>query len=379
MRTSNAPLSRILGLLAATSTAAVLLTNACSSPSEAIDGGDLLGVYDKDAGSDAAVQSDAKPPKDGGKPAKVPTVPTGPTKERRPVTGTCVAKQGEADHELRRTLGRPACRTDEIIETKDTDGSPRYACLLGTRGAEARAPLPLVIFFHGPEGTPAQVDKRTAWRKLAAKFDVSGDAAHPGFVLLMPQGRLLKRDKTGAIFDSDFVGENNVDVAFVDALVADLQKRGLIDKKRVYTLGESKGGLMAATYAMLRADKVAAFAAFASEAPPASWTCTDAAPPPALLLYRACDSVTPCDSVEAWARAREKQGAETVSIRLGDANDLELHCALKNKCTKNKGKANHERWPKGREEDILRFFAKHALSSDAADPAERVAPDASAP
>ena len=348
---------------------------SCSTPSSSVDGGDLLGVFDKDAGASSDAASDARAAKDGGKPVKQPGVPAGPTKERRPVTGTCVAKQGEADHELRRTLGRPACRGDEIIETKDTDGSPRYACLMGARGAEGRAPVPLVVFFHGADGTPATVDKRTAWKKLAAKFDVSGDPAHPGFVVLLPQGRLLRRDRTGAIFDADFVGETNVDVALVDQLVDGLVKRGLVDTRRIYAVGESKGGLMAATYAMLRADKVAAFATFGSAAPPAQWTCTDVPPPPALVLYRACDAVTSCESVEQWVRDRDKVQAETIAIRLGEGTQPELHCATKNKCTKNKGTVNHERWPKGREEDILRFLAKHALSSDApASPASPASP-----
>lgn len=353
-----------LGLVLSASLPAALVS--CSSPSSNVDGGDLLGVYDpKDAGSDADAASDARAPKDAGNKEKPPGVSPGPTKERKPVTGTCIAKQGEPDRELRRTLGRPACRGDEILESRDADGSPRYACVIGARGAEARAPLPLLIFFHGAEGTPATVDKRTAWKKLAAKFNLSGDPAHPGFVVLLPQGRLLKRDKRGAIFDTDFIGEGNVDVTLVDQLVEDLRKRGLVDPRRVYSIGESDGGRMAATYAMWRADKVAAFAAFASDAPPAAWTCSDTPPPPALLLYRACDAVTACDDVEGWARAREKMSAETVSIRLGEGTQEELHCALKNKCSKAKGTANHERWPKGREEDILRFFSKHALSSDA--------------
>lgn len=360
--------------------AVVPAVSSCSTPSSTVDGGDLLGVFDQDAGADAADAAADARAKDAGKPAKAPAVPAGPTKERRPVTGTCVAKQGEADRELRRTLGRPACRGDEILETRDADGSPRYACLMGARGAEARAPLPLIVFFHGPEGTPATVDKRTAWKKLAAKFDVTSDPAHGGFLVLLPQGRLLRRDRTGAIFDTDFIGEGNVDVALVDQLIADLTKRGLVDARRIYTVGESKGGLMAATYAMLRADKVAAFATFASDAPSASWTCADTPPPPALVMYRACDAITACDSVEQWVRAREKAQAETVALRLGDGTATELHCAMKNKCTKTKGTVNHERWPKGREEDILRFLAKHALSSDApASPSASGAPAAAEP
>jgi poly(3-hydroxybutyrate) depolymerase len=361
---------------------------ACSTPSSTIDGGDLLGVFSKDGGS-ADAAADARPGKDGGKrEAKNALVLPGPTRERKPVTGTCVAKQGEADHELRRTLGRPACRDEQILEGRDADGSPRYACVMA-RGADTRAPLPLIVLFHGPEGTPAQVDKHSNWKKLAAKFDMTGDPAHAGFVVLMPQGRLLKRDRSGAIFDTDFIGDGNVDVDTVDAFVAQLTKRGLVDARRVYAVGESKGGRMAATWAMLRADKVAAFAAYGSDAPSAAWTCADVQPPPALLLYRACDAVAPCDAVEDWIHAREKAQTETVAIRLGDGNQEELHCAMKNKCPKTKGTANHERWPKGREEDILRFLAKHALSADAtpapaADPAvdpstEPSTPDAPAP
>lgn len=356
----------LVGLALVATPALAVTAASCSTPSSTLDGGDLMGVYEKDAGADAP--ADARAAKDGGKREKPQAVSAGPTKERKPVTGTCVAKQGEADHELRRTLGRPACRGDEILEARDADGSPRYACLLGVRGAETRAPLPLIVFFHGPEGTPATVEKEGNWKKLAAKTDLSGDPAHPGFVVLLPQGRLLQRDRSGAIFDTDHIGEGNVDVTAVDQFIEVLRKRGLVDGRRVYTVGESKGGLMAATYAMLRADKIAAFAAFASEAPPAVWTCDGVPPPPALLLYRACDAVTACDSVEAWARSRDKQLAETVSIRLGEGTNEEMHCAMKNKCSKGKGTANHARWPKGREEDILRFFAKHALSSEAEAP-----------
>jgi len=338
---------------------------ACSTPSSQVDGGDLLGVFAKDAGSDAP--ADARTPKDGGKRDAAAPAPASPTRARKPVTGTCVAARGEADHEMRRTLGRPACRDEQILEVRDADGSPRYACVMA-RGAEARAPLPLIVFFHGPDGTPATVDKRTNWKKLAARFDMTGDPAHAGFVMLMPQGRLLKRDRTGAIFDSEFVGEGNVDVATVDQLIEQLSKKGLVDTRRIYTVGESKGGHMAATYAMLRADRVAAFAAYGTDAPPASWTCADVPPPPAFLLYRACDAVTACSSVEDWVRTREKASAETVAIRLGEGTQEEVHCALSNKCSKVKGSALHARWPKGREDDMLRFLARHTLSSDAPAP-----------
>ena len=76
------------------------------------------------------------------------------------------------NQEIRRTLGRPACRGAQILEWKDAEGSPRYACVITPPGVETRAPLPLVVFFHDPQADPTAVDKETGLRKLAATFSV---------------------------------------------------------------------------------------------------------------------------------------------------------------------------------------------------------------
>jgi hypothetical protein len=84
------------------------------------------------------------------------------------------------------------------------------------------------------------------------------------------------------------------------------------------------------------------------------------------MLYRACDDAAPCDEVEKWLRARDAAQAETPWARLGAANEEEPSCTVRNRCTKSKGSLHHARWPKPREEQILRFFAAHALSIAAA-------------
>jgi poly(3-hydroxybutyrate) depolymerase len=259
-----------------------------------------------------------------------------------------------------------------VLEWRDADGSPRYACVVAPRGVEARAPLPLVVFFHGPEDDPTSVDKKTGLRKLAARFDLSGDPAHVGFMVLSLQGRALKGGR-GSVFDTDFTGATNVDVAAVDHFVEELASKGLVDRRRIYALGNAEGGTMAATYAMIRADRVAAFAAYATEAPRASWSC-GGPPPPALMIYRACDDAAPCETVERWLRARDAASAETPWVRLGAANEEEPSCAVRNKCTKSKGSMHHARWPKQREEQLLRFFASHALALPAAAAAAGSAP-----
>ena len=81
-----------------------------------------------------------------------------------------------------------------------------------------------------------------------------------------------------------------------------------------------------------------------------------------MVLYRACDTAVPCESVERWIRTRESQNAETPALRLGEDRKEEPHCALRKRCSEQKGMIHHNRWPKGREQDILRFFASHALA-----------------
>lgn len=327
-----------------------------------------MGVFDpRDAAVDAAAR-DARA-KDAGKKggglgdAGVLGGDAGgsPEKVRAPTTGVCVAEEGLPNREMRKVLGRPPCREARVLEWRDGEGSPRYACVIAPRNVETRAPLPVVLFFHGAFDDPTAVDKKTGLRKLGARFSLTGDPAHTGFIVLAVQGRAIRGGKQGAVFDTEYTGSDNVDVAAVDHFLDALIGQKLVDRRRIYALGGSYGGQMAATYAMMRADRVAAFGVYASDAPPASWTCPGP-PPPAMVVYRACDEFFPCASVERWLRARDALSAETAWVRLGAANDEEPHCALKNKCTEIKGSAHHRRWPKGREEEILKFFAKHTLS-----------------
>lgn len=352
----------LLGVGAALSTFA-----ACSTPSSTIDGGDLLGVFSHDGGRDGGAVIDAgrrRRRKDAGRDAQAAPPPTSApdASVRAPIPGVCVAPGGSPDREIRRTQGRPPCRGARIVEWKDSEGSPRYACIFSPPGVETRAPLPLVIFFHDEQDDPSAVHKKTHLQKLAATRNITGDPSHTGFIVLAVQGRRIAGGKRGSLFDTEYTGEGNTDVVTVDHFVSELEAKGLVDRRRIYTLGASLGGHMAATYAMTRADKIAAFAVFGTDAPHASWSCPGP-PPPALVLYRACDGFISCEAVERWLRARDSVSAETKWIRLGAGNNEEPSCSVRNKCTPKRSEGNHHRWPKGREGDILSFFARHALGA----------------
>jgi len=119
---------------------------------------------------------------------------------------------------------------------------------------------------------------------------------------------------------------------------------------------------MAATYAMLRADRVAAFGSYAAPPPTAEWSCPGP-PPPAAILYRSCDSIASCDDIETWLLRRDKSRADTLAIRLGEANETDSNCAV-DQCSKKRGEMNHAHWPKGREKDLFRFLAAHSLEQE---------------
>jgi poly(3-hydroxybutyrate) depolymerase len=345
---------------------AAAVGSGCSTPSSDVDGGDLLGVFARDAsaegGPDAAPRQDAGK-NDGGSDAAAPPPPPAPDASvRAPIEGVCVTEEGTPNKEIRRVMGRPACLGSQVMEWKDDEGAPRYACSFTPPGVETRAPLPLLVFFPDGDDDPTAVDKKTSLRKLGASFSLSGDPSHQGFVILAVQGRHIQRGKHGAMFDTEYTGPGNVDVATVDHFIGEIAAKGLVDARRVYTLGAAYGGQMAATYAMMRPDRVAAFGAYAADAPRAAWSCAGP-PPPGIVVYRACDGFFSCESVERWLRARDGVSAETAWLRLGAAGEEEPSCAVKNKCTPLKSEGNHRRWPKTREVDVLKFFARHALGA----------------
>jgi poly(3-hydroxybutyrate) depolymerase len=336
-------------------------TAACDAST--VDPTDVDGVFDAPSASvPALAKSAAHKPKKGAKPDAGPKLPA---RERKPIAGPCVAASGEAARQNKRPAGRPACRRSRIIESRDDDGTPRYACLFAPRDVDARKPLPLVIFLHGETGDPRAVHRKTRLRRRYAELDLSGDPEHTGFVVLAPQARrILKGKQTQSLqmrWDVAHTLPNNADVRAIDRYVEQLLAEGLVDKRQIYAVGESLGGDMAMLYGMLRPDRVAAVGLYASAPRALKWTC-EADPPPVGVLYRACDAVVPCADVEQWLGAQEAAQSQIWSMRLGAGKATEPSCVLsKDRCRTKKGSANHERWPKPREQELLEYLSRYSI------------------
>ncbi len=348
---------------------AASLAVGCETPSSKVDGGQLHGVFDRSKKRDAApattgsrraksatLRKTASPKHDAG--AALP-----PAVRRSPPVGPCakLATDPAAVEPLRgysRPAGRPACRGARILEWRDPYGTPRYGCVYGPRDLERRKPLPMVLFFHGELDRPSAVHRKTRLRRHCRKLDLSGDPQRRGYLLLAPQGRRMKL--ADIRFDTDYLASDNVDLLTVDHFVDLLLREGVVDREQVYALGESAGGQMAALYAMMRPRLIAAYGTFGADASKLVWSC-EGSGPPAAVLYRACDATTSCKQVERWLAARRANGAPTWSLRLGVGNKPEPHCTFSNRCSEKKGAANHYRWPKYREKELLEFLSRYTL------------------
>lgn len=112
-------------------------------------------------------------------------------------------------------------------------------------------PLPLILVFHGGGGRASQMPRFTG-------FDVLAD--QEGFVVAYPDSVNKHWNDTRGLSPAD-------DIAFIHALLQELQRTYSIDTKRIYATGISNGGFFAQRIACDLADQVAAVASVAATMP----------------------------------------------------------------------------------------------------------------
>jgi polyhydroxybutyrate depolymerase len=122
---------------------------------------------------------------------------------------------------------------------------------------DAATPTPLVILLHGYSASGAI---------QAAYFGLTPDSDEHGYLLAYPDGLV---DSDGKPFWNATDGccnfDNNPvdDVAYLSAVIDDIEVRYNIDPKRVYVIGHSNGGFMAHRLACEIGDRIAAIVSLA--------------------------------------------------------------------------------------------------------------------
>ena len=187
-------------------------------------------------------------------------------------------------------------------------GVQRTSTVISPTDASPDEQLPVVVVLHGL-GVNANAMSRTAdWR---------GAVARDRFIAVFPQGVNDSWNMGPCCPPANLIGV--ADLAFLDALVADLTARSDVDDERMYLSGFSNGALMVYTYACTRPE------VFAAVAPMAGTNVTGCRPTRAVSLLHQhgdADLVVPYgggvalgslvssapfpaveDSVAAWASA----------------------------------------------------------------------------
>ncbi|MBI5895554.1 MAG: hypothetical protein HZB24_05950, partial [Desulfobacterales bacterium] len=207
-------------------------------------------------------------------------------------------------------------------------GFTRHACIYRPSGASATSKRPLILWFHpGGEGSADLAGSEAGLLAKAESYDLTGDTARPGFVLVSVQGRNL-RYPTAAPRDGqhhDFYyrdlrsPSSNPDIANTDTMIDAMVQEGMVDTNRIYVAGWSNGGFFSQLYAIARdntatagGNRIAAAAVFAAADPFAgiSWdpfnetsvsdgtACRLAIYPvsdmPVLIVHRTTDSAVAC-------------------------------------------------------------------------------------
>lgn len=135
-------------------------------------------------------------------------------------------------------MDRQAKQITTTIPVGSTDYSISVSGLTRTfhvyRPLGITADAPLVVFLHGGFGTGAEAEKYYGW-------DAEADAH--GFLVAYPDGYDHAWNVGGGCCGEP-ASKNIDDVAFISAMVAQIEREAPIDTHRVFATGISNGGMM---------------------------------------------------------------------------------------------------------------------------------------
>ncbi len=226
----------------------------------------------------------------------------------------------------------PVCDSSVWTEklTQNVSGFTRHSCVYRPPGVSASSTRPLVLWFHpGGDGTADTLSEQTHLLQKAEQFNLSGDPARPGFVLVAIQGRNLRFPTLAArdghhhdFYFRDLASPStNPDIANADSVIDTLVSDGIVDTNRIYVMGWSNGAFFAQMYAIARhetrtpgGNEVAAASVFGagdpfnsirwdpfnergySGNPSCQLTSYPVSSVPMDLVYRSCDAAVGCDA-----------------------------------------------------------------------------------
>lgn len=173
----------------------------------------------------------------------------------------------------------------DIPRTLDVDGRGRTYLLHVPATERPDDGWPLVIVTHGLGGSGGRIRRLTGFDELAER---------EGFVVAYPEG--LTRAWLDAGISESF-GDLDIatlNVAFIDALIDELDAEVEVDPRRVYVTGLSNGGMFAFHVACQLSDRVAAVGLVAAASITQSFaSCAPDEPVAYIAFHGTADEIVP--------------------------------------------------------------------------------------
>jgi len=232
------------------------------------------------------------------------------------------------------------------------NGIERSYLLTEPADASPRDPAPLIVAFHGRTNSNEQVRQYFGLDRAADNFYIAYPAA-------------LQKE-TGTFHWSDPNDKLSTlrDIAFFDAIVAEIGEANCIDIDRIFTAGHSLGAWMANNVACARGDVVRGSAIVGGSGIVAPC----AGPSAALLINNPDDALSPHKGVEAIRDLRLKTNG--CRPETADAQPSSLLCKEYTNCDggntvmwcpheidrERNGSYYPHLWPDGAGEVIIKFF-----------------------
>ena len=233
---------------------------------------------------------------------------------------------------------------------------------------------PVVLVFHGAGGRPQAIASKTGMNELA-------DAN--GFIVVYPVGAARDSDRQGAwnvgrsksLRPSDsvtFVATD--DVAFVRAVLRDVERLAPVDPTRIYATGLSMGGVFTYRLACEMSETFAAIAPVAATMVEPS--CRPGSPVAILHIHGADDDRIPLagrrgvnrswpppqDGISTWSRLDHCAGEPSHSVDAPTSCTTYNHCQATVEYCVVSGEGHA--WPQDASERIWAFFLANPKQPD---------------
>jgi polyhydroxybutyrate depolymerase len=164
----------------------------------------------------------------------------------------------------------------------EIDGAPRAYLLYVPASYDPAQPVPLVLSFHGFADWPAHQMEMTRWNDLADQY---------GFLVAYPWGTGFPMHWSTGGYGT--ASDPAREIAFIRALIDQVDTKYPLDRTRIYANGLSNGGGMAYMLACTMPEKIAAFGGAAGAYLFPAAECNPDRPVPAILFHGTADPIVP--------------------------------------------------------------------------------------